>query len=325
MEATVSRSIRVGLFAIFGATLLWIVHETFTESNLYSEYGYPINAPFEDLKQLKNGSDVRLAGVSIGAVTATKLQNGQAMAVLSIEPNFNIPIDSTAVITTAGLLGNNYISIQLGTEVVYLKHGDTIKTKEAPDINKVIEGVGELGEKVAKFVDSMNGKGSSGMMGPFNSMIQEVKPKLNAVLDNMIEVSNRLAKNEGTLGKLISEDKVYHQLIAATDDISKAAKDASGLFDDAKKFVEKLDVGDGPLNFVLNDKEAAEQLKKSVANVFEFSNKLNDPTSSLGKIISDDELYNRADAILGKVEGAVENVENSGPISAIGVVSSALF
>lgn len=325
MEATVSRSIRVGLFFLFGLALIWIVHETFTESNLYSEYGYPVRAPFEDLKQLKNGSDVRLAGVSIGAVTETKLDDGQALAVLSIEPDFLIPVDSIAMITTAGLLGNNYVTIEMGKEERYLRGGDTMRTREAPDLNKVIGKVGDLGDKISKFIEGITGDEAGDLLGPLNNMIEDMRPKIDTVLNNMVSVSERLLEQEGTLGKLINDDEAYRKFVSAADGIGEAANDARDLFSGAKDAVDKLGNGEGPLDFVLNDKHAADQLRQSVANINEFSSKLNDSNSSLGKLISDDGLYNRADSVLSKVEGAVENVENSGPVSAVGVVSSALF
>ena len=325
MNSDISRSIRVGLFFLFGSILIWIVHETFTEANLYSEAGYMIKAPFENLKQLKLGSDVRLAGLSIGAVTDLRLEGDKAVAELSIERDFKVPIDSIATITTAGLLGNNYVSIQSGGGDEYLIEGDTITTKETADISEVISNVGDLGDKISKFLDDMSGEGSGGMLGSVNKMVDEVSPKLNKALDNIVQVSESLNSKVGTLGKLINEDKAYNELLVAVDDIKAAAKDASAFFGDAKTLVGKFGNGHGPLDFILNDKEAAIQLKDSVANINEFSKSLNNSDSTLGKLIKDDSLYREAKTILGKVGNAVDGIENSGPITAVGVTAGALF
>ena len=55
-----------------------------------------------------------------------------AEVILSIDKNIdNIPIDSTASIVTAGLLGEKYISISIGGEVDYLKNGDRFEDTQS--------------------------------------------------------------------------------------------------------------------------------------------------------------------------------------------------
>ena len=325
MNADITRSIRVGLFFLFGTILIWIVHETFTEANMYSDAGYSIKAPFENVRQLKQGSDVRLAGVSIGAVTNLRLEGGKAVAELSIERNYRIPKDSIALITTAGLLGNNYISIQTGNSEHYLMEDDVIETKETADINQVIADIGEIGNKLNKFLDGMSGNEFEGIFGGINKMIDDASPKINTALDNIVQVSGKLNSKTGTLGRLINGDDAYNEFLAAVGDIKKAANDASGFFGDAQTMVGKFNGGNGPLNFFLHDEQAAIQLKESVANINEFSKSLNNNDSTLGKLIKDDSLYREAKTIMGKVSNAVDGVENSGPITAVGVTAGALF
>lgn len=325
MHANITRSIRVGLFFLFGASLIWIVHETFTEANLYSETGYPIRAPFEDLKQLKLGSDVRLAGVSIGAVTDLRLEDGEAVAELSIERSFKIAIDSVATITTAGLLGNNYVAIQAGDKSEFLIEGDSIKTRQTADVSEVVAKVGEIGEKISRFLDSMSSDGDGSMFDKFNSMVDDIGPKLNRILDNVELVTDNLRNGTGTMGKLMQEDTAYNELLSVADEIKAAANDAKIFFNDAQGLVDKLSNGNGPLAFILDDEQAAGQLRDTVANINEFSDKLNSNNSTLGKLIADDKLYKEAESILNKVSNAVDGVENSGPITAVGVTAGALF
>lgn len=326
MNANTSRSIRVALFFIFGAGLIWIVHDTFTAPNAYRENGYPIRAPFEDVKQLKAGSDVRLAGVSIGSVGDLRLEDGQAVAILSIEHNHRIPVDSVATITTAGLLGNNYVSIQAGNKYQYLNESDTIKTKEGADMNKIVEQLGEIGTKISGFLDDFSGKGEGSLLNNVNSMMEEARPKLNIILDNLSEITNQMTSAKGTMGKLLYEDSAHTELLAAAEAIKKAAEDAEIFFKEAGSVIKNFSTeGDGPLSFILNDRNAKAQLQDSIANVSAFTKRLNSTDSTLGKLISNDDLYNHAESILNKVSASVESVENSGPMTAVGIGASALF
>lgn len=326
MNANSSRSIRVALFFIFGVVLTWIVYDTFTVSKSYNEHSYVLRAPFEDVKQLKTGSDVRLSGVSIGSVTELRLENNQAVAMLQIHKNHVVPVDSIAIITTAGLLGNNYISIQVGNLHQYLNESDTIKTKEGADINRIVEQLGQIGNKISNFLDDMSGSESGSLFGGINNMIEEARPKINGVLDNLNEITGKVASGKGTAGKLIYEETAHSQIVAAVDTIQKAAVNADNFFKNASTLMDKLNKdNEGPLAFILNNKEATNQLRDTLANVNEFSQRLNSQESTLGKLISDDGLYKQTESILNKVNNAVEGVENSGPMTAVGVAASALF
>ena len=307
---------------------MWIVHETFTESTLYGEKGYTINAPFEDLKQLKTGSDVRLAGVSIGSVKATKLRNETAIAVLTIAEGIPVPSDSVATITTAGLLGNNYVAIEPGKAKTLLKEGDTIKTRRTRDINEVVGEIGNISDKITEFLDAFTGEGKGEMKNLFtnlNDLIEDNKNNLTKTFANLEEITTRLVDGEGTLGKLMTEDKAYDDLLAMVDDIKKAAEKTSDFMDEAKDITHQVKGSKGALGVLLYDEKAADQLKNTIANFDEFSEKLNSNDSTLGRLVTDDSLYVKAENAMDKVENAVEAVENSGPITATGVVAGALF
>ena len=325
METDLFKSIRVGLFCIFGAVLLWIVHETFSESNFYIQKGYRVTAPFHDLKQLKKGSDVRLSGVSIGAVVETRLEEGRAVAVLSILPDFLIPADSVATITTAGLLGNNYIAIERGRSEVYLESGQQIYTRASSDINQLITDLGNVGKDIGDAFKGFKSGDGGGLFKEIDSLVAEIKPKINTVLDNMVDITDKLKKEEGTLGKIIANPELYNEVKSTVGEIRVAATDASKLFKKAQDVVDRFDSKDGLMGVLLYDEESAKQLKQSVANVHEFTEKLNNNNSTLGRLISDDELYRQASSALKKVDNAVESVENSGPVTAVGIAAGALF
>jgi phospholipid/cholesterol/gamma-HCH transport system substrate-binding protein len=83
------------------------------------------------------GTDVRVAGLKVGNVVDQKLdpQTFQVRTTLAIDPTVKIPADSSAAITSEGLLGANYIQLQPGGDTTPLKDGDTISdTQGAVDL-----------------------------------------------------------------------------------------------------------------------------------------------------------------------------------------------
>jgi phospholipid/cholesterol/gamma-HCH transport system substrate-binding protein len=78
--------------------------------------GYPVEARFTSADGINSGTDVRLHGIKIGTVSAVGLDPKSYMAVvhMSIHSDVPIPDDSAIKVTSTGLLGNPYLSIQPG-------------------------------------------------------------------------------------------------------------------------------------------------------------------------------------------------------------------
>src|SRR5688500_5592248 len=133
------QSARVGLFFLLGLALTWVTFETLRGGKVFKDQGYNLVAGFDSLKELKEGDDVRMAGVKVGEVEKTRLAGRRAEAVLRIMHNVRIKSDATATIIMAGLIGSNYIGIDLGTEAApELPDGAEIKTKTTPDRKSVV-------------------------------------------------------------------------------------------------------------------------------------------------------------------------------------------
>jgi phospholipid/cholesterol/gamma-HCH transport system substrate-binding protein len=87
-----------------------------------------VKALFPSANGVSVGTDVRVAGLKVGSVAAQRLdpQSYQAEVTLALNDHLKIPSDSTAAITTEGLLGGTYISLLPGGSETPLKNGDVI-------------------------------------------------------------------------------------------------------------------------------------------------------------------------------------------------------
>jgi phospholipid/cholesterol/gamma-HCH transport system substrate-binding protein len=89
-----------------------------------------ISANFENIGGLTTKAPVRLAGVTIGRVKSISVDSDEynARVVMSIEVAHNkLPLDTSASILTAGLLGSNYVGLDPGGEIDYMREGDEIE------------------------------------------------------------------------------------------------------------------------------------------------------------------------------------------------------
>ena len=122
--------IGVGLFLLAGIlALLLLALRVSGLSPTASSDTYKLYAYFDNIAGLTVRAKVSMAGVTIGKVTAIDLDrdNFTARVTLQIEKDVdNLPVDSTASILTAGLLGEKYIGISVGGEDTVLKDGGVI-------------------------------------------------------------------------------------------------------------------------------------------------------------------------------------------------------
>lgn len=87
-----------------------------------------VKALFPSASGVNVGTDVRIAGLKVGSVVAQRLdpETFQAEVTLALDPAVKVPSDSTAIISSEGLLGGSYIGMQPGGSDVPLKNGDAI-------------------------------------------------------------------------------------------------------------------------------------------------------------------------------------------------------
>jgi len=91
------------VLAVAGVFLWYFTQATGTGGRPAS---YDLAANFRSAEGVSVGTDIRLAGVSVGAVTALSLnpETYRAEAELSIDKGLEIPDDSSAVVASEGLL-----------------------------------------------------------------------------------------------------------------------------------------------------------------------------------------------------------------------------
>jgi phospholipid/cholesterol/gamma-HCH transport system substrate-binding protein len=111
--------------------------------------GYELTARFGDVGTLESGADVRVAGVKVGAVSKVELDPKTFLARvhMTISPGVKLPADSTAKITTSGLLGGPLVSIAPGGAADDMRPGSEFQnTQGSVDlfglIGSVVKGSG---------------------------------------------------------------------------------------------------------------------------------------------------------------------------------------
>jgi phospholipid/cholesterol/gamma-HCH transport system substrate-binding protein len=143
MQHSSTQDTLVGLFVAAGILGLFFLALQVSNLSSFTEHeGYTVTARFENSGGLKVKSPVSAAGVKIGQVSEISFdpKTYESVVKMRIYSQYNsIPDDTTASIFTAGLLGEQYVSLEPGGSDDYLKDNGKIEiTQSAIILEKAI-------------------------------------------------------------------------------------------------------------------------------------------------------------------------------------------
>lgn len=119
--------IGAAVLAVAGGFLVYAA-QTVDTSGVGSGY-YEVTAGFRKASGISSGADVRISGVKVGTVAGVGLDEKtyRAVASFSIRDSVKIPEDSVVTITSDGLLGGSYVSIDPGASDFFVEAGGELE------------------------------------------------------------------------------------------------------------------------------------------------------------------------------------------------------
>ena len=107
--------------------------------------GYDLVMRFDRGASVSPGTDVRIAGAKIGTVVSKNFdaENYQAVVTVNIDGKVKLPKDTSAIVTSDGLLGDNYVLLEIGGDEETLKPNEQITH---------VQGALNLADLINKFV-----------------------------------------------------------------------------------------------------------------------------------------------------------------------------
>ncbi len=122
--------------------------------------GLRLSARFDNVGSVASGADVRIAGVKVGSVAATSIdpKSYQGVVSFTVQPDIKVPDDSSAVISTGGLLGGSFVTVTPGGSDKMLGDGGMITATQSATnledlLGKFIFNVGSLADATQKSLD----------------------------------------------------------------------------------------------------------------------------------------------------------------------------
>jgi phospholipid/cholesterol/gamma-HCH transport system substrate-binding protein len=119
----------VGIFVAIGiAATIFLSLRVANLTTTQTGATYEVTAEFDNIGGLKVRAPVKSAGVNVGRVSAISYDGEQHKAIVTatLDANYQFSTDSSMSILTSGLLGEQYVGLQAGSDTEMLQQGDLV-------------------------------------------------------------------------------------------------------------------------------------------------------------------------------------------------------
>jgi|TARA_B100000035_G_scaffold308948_1_gene314399 phospholipid/cholesterol/gamma-HCH transport system substrate-binding protein len=288
-----SKEIKAAIF-VLTSILLFIFGFNYLKGTSLIDRQKTLYAVYDEVDGLLVGANVMINGLSIGNVTELEfLKNSTKILVtLKVKDELNFSSKSTASIYETGVLGGLAISIEpLFDRESIVQTGDTLRSSVRPGltelINRQIEPLSRQLQSTITSVDSI----FSGASSVLNKQTQlNIKESIEVLTSAINSINNSAYIIEGTLTE-------------KNDKISKTIDNIESISENLSKVTKELNEF-GLSNVLVDLKESTEGINSVIQN-------LNSDSSSLGKLINKDELYENLNSSILSLNNLIDDINEN--------------
>jgi phospholipid/cholesterol/gamma-HCH transport system substrate-binding protein len=315
--------VRVGIFILLAiGILVFLVLNASGDINPFSKKLH-LKARFGDANGLRDGSEVRLAGVRVGKVDKITLlppsdvPNAPRVEVLMTidsaidgrPANERIRSDSTAQQGSPSLLGNEMlINITPGSALGQpVQDYAVLPSSSSNTVNDFATSGTDLAQRLSKLSDEINGivkdvKDGKGTVGRLFSD-ETLYNNLNATIRETEDVMRQVRSGQGSAGRFLNDPALYNN--------------ANEIALQLRAIGEDLRAGRGTAGRLLTDDElynrinrTADKLDRSVNDINLMIADINAGRGTIGRLLKDEQIYNDARAAIARFNTTAERIDN---------------
>ena len=260
------KEVKIGIYAIVIILAAWAGIRFLSGADIFGR-NRTYTAHYEQVNGLQEAAAVVLRGVKIGQVTDIEIntEKGGVDVRMSVDSHYDIPVNSQAMMFSAGLMGGKSIEIVLGDAAEMLKNGDTIEGGSTPDMFEAIGSeLGDIKVRVTALLDNLNNTVTG-----VDSLIDDNAKNITAAISNLqkimadLERSNIVANVDGICASLNNTMPKIEGMVTDLQSVTAS----------------------------LRENESGKKLATAVAEVNALLAKLNSGNGTVGKLVADEKLY----------------------------------
>ena len=249
---------------------------------------YNLKVKFANAAGVQQGSPVRVAGVTVGAVTDIEFLGSEVDMLLEVREDMQerIRTNSRATIGSVSLLGEGAVDISATTQGQPIPEWGYVPSDAPPpqlaDVTaQANRGIAEI---TALMQDIRAGKGTVGKLMTDEQLYAELWQITAAAR----QVTEALSRGKGTLGQLLNNPESARQLENSLKNLTAITN--------------KINAGQGSIGQLMNDPALAKNLTAVTSNFESLSNRLSKGEGTMGQLMHNDSLYKRLDGVTTNLE-----------------------
>ncbi|MBV5245201.1 MCE family protein [Mycolicibacterium sp. PAM1] len=257
--------IGLSLFMVVAITLTWLVYVTLRRDVAGEKV--PYSAMFTDVFGLREGDDVRMAGVRVGRVEKIELDGKLAKVSFVVQSDQQVLGTTVASVTYQNIVGQRYLGLTLGSqgEPVPLPAGSVLPLERSDpsfDVTTLLNGYEPLFSLLdPQAADDLTQGVIQSLQGDEASLVALVDQtsqltesfaghdeELGAVITDLNTVMSNLAKHNDSMDQVLTEtqaavsifDAQRQELVDSTGSISRVVSRLSTVSDDVYPSLNEL-------------------------------------------------------------------------------------
>ena len=258
MEWTKGTQFRVGAFVFVGFAVLALVVYLIGERRHLFSRKVQLHTAFREAGGISVGTAVRLAGVTIGEVTAVRI--GEDARIKDILIDFEVKLDSfhrlradtRARVASKGLLGDKIIELSIGSaDQRRLAPGESIPGDVPPDIMAAAQHVSEVATRAADAVDGV-AQSLSAWASP------EMRADVVGAIGDARAVTRTLAQGPGLAHALLFDAQLSADVRAFAHNMAALSGNLASASAELAAVAAEIRQGDGLVHALVYERGGAE-------------------------------------------------------------------
>lgn len=256
---------------------------------------------YDNVSGLKEGSQVVLAGFSVGKVNRMTLAGSQIAVEVSVQKNVLLSTDARAEIKSSSLMGGKIIALTPGRAGRDLANGDTLHGSYQADLTELTSTLAPIGSDVLRILDNVNTTFDENTRRGIKDIVQQIGrasqqvnqvvdiqgSKLDRVLNNFSVVSANLVRFTGGLdtmahGQRLTLDSSLAAIRAMTENLHQASQNIQNTTRSLDTVFARVKSGQGTLGLMVQDEGLYRHVDSVAINLNEV---LQEMKSTPGKYI----------------------------------------
>lgn len=316
---------KLGVFVVLVVMASWAIIETLGGTDFFS-HGYRVSAQFQTVQDLKVGDHVKMAGVDIGRVEDIALSSNRVSVVMKLREDAIVKTDSKATIKFTGLMGQNFVAVDFGSDAApAAADGTILESVEQPDLSAIMAKLDNAAGGIQNITKTFSGDKLDNILGPLTDFMKQNSAPITATIANVKNISSQIAAGQGSVGKMIYDDALYTSALSTVSNLQDTAASAKDALGSAKAMMNQVSAGQGTIGRLLTDDRLYLSTESSMTNLNAILLKINQGNGTIGKLVNDREFYQNAKLSLQKLDKAADGLEDTGPMSVLGTMVNNLL